>query len=202
MAKILILFAHPAFETSRVQKSLIGKVSGIPGITIHDLYETYPDFDINIKKEQELLLNHDIIIWQHPFYWYSSPPVLKQWIDLVLEHGWAYGSNGMALLGKYIFNCISTGGPGHVYQTGGENRFTIRELLSPFDQTAYLCRMIYLPPFVIHGAFRLSNAELDEYAEKYAGLLTSMRDDPNQLQQLQEESYLNEALAILKLKSP
>lgn len=201
MSKILILFAHPAFETSRIQRSLIDKVSALQDITVHDLYETYPDFDINIKKEQELLTVHDIIVWQHPFYWYSAPPILKQWIDLVLEHGWAYGSKGTALKGKYIFNSISTGGPGHVYTPEGENRFTIRELLSPFDQTAYLCGMHYLPPFVVHGAFRLNDTELDGYAQHYADLLISMRDDAVELQHLKAEQYLNEALSTLKHKT-
>ena len=76
-------------------------ISGFPwlhgrlrGVTFHDLYELYPDFDVQVEQEQELLISHDMIILQHPFYWYSCPPLLKQWIDLVLEHGWAYGKEG------------------------------------------------------------------------------------------------------------
>ena len=104
MSQILVLFAHPVLEKSRVQHSLLQAVSDLENVTVNDLYERYPDFDIDVRKEKKLLLAHDIIIWQHPFYWYSSPALLKQWQDLVLEHGWAYGKNGTALAGKKIFN--------------------------------------------------------------------------------------------------
>ena len=97
MAKVLILFAHPALEKSRVNKRLILAAGNIDNITLNDLYEEYPDFDIDIKREQQLLIEHDLIILQHPFYWYSTPALLKQWEDLVLEHGWAYGSKVMRL---------------------------------------------------------------------------------------------------------
>lgn len=101
MAKVLILFAHPALEKSRIHSSLIRHVKHLHGVNIHDLYEAYPDFDIDVKREQQLLMMHDVIIWQHPFYWYSSPALIKQWLDLVLEHGWAYGGE-TKLQGKKI----------------------------------------------------------------------------------------------------
>ena len=106
MNRILILFAHPAFERSRVHRSLIEATSQLDGITIHDLYEDYPEFDIDIVKEKQLLLQHPVIVWQHPLFWYSGPALSKQWQDLVLEHGWAYGTQGHALDGKKIFNAI------------------------------------------------------------------------------------------------
>ena len=85
--RILVLFAHPVQHKSRVNKELVSAIQGIEGITFHYLYEDYPDFHIDVKREQELLLSHDIFVWQHPFYWYSAPALLKEWIDLVLEHG-------------------------------------------------------------------------------------------------------------------
>ena len=96
MKKILILFAHPALEKSRVHKVLLNYISDLDGITLNDLYENYPEFDIDIEKEQQLLVQHDIIVWQHPMCWYSAPALIKQWQDLVLEHGWAYSKNGYA----------------------------------------------------------------------------------------------------------
>ena len=71
MSRILVLFAHPALERSRVQHSLLKAIAALPDVLINDLYENYPDFDIDVKREKKLLLAHDIIIWQHPFYWYS-----------------------------------------------------------------------------------------------------------------------------------
>ena len=127
MARVLILFAHPVLEKSRVHHSLLKAASGLQDITINDLYQNYPDFDIDVKKEKKLLLANDIIIWQHPFYWYSSPALLKQWQDLVLEHGWAYGKNGTALAGKKIFNVLTSGGTSKAYRQGGNNKYSIRE---------------------------------------------------------------------------
>ena len=65
---VLVLFAHPAFERSRVNRALVDEIRGVDNITVHDLYEAYPDFQIDIKREQQLLLQHDIIVLQHPFY--------------------------------------------------------------------------------------------------------------------------------------
>src|SRR5688572_21464047 len=100
MARILLLFAHPALEKSRVHKTLLHRVEHLPNVTVNDLYQHYPFFDIDIQREQELLLTHDIYVFQHPLYWYSSPAIIKQWQDLVLEHGWAYGRHGRMLVGK------------------------------------------------------------------------------------------------------
>ncbi len=91
---ILILFAHPALEKSRVNRHLVAGVRDLPGVTFHDLYEAYPDFNILVPHEQELLEAHDVVVLQHPFYWYSTPALVKEWEDLVLQHGWAYGTGG------------------------------------------------------------------------------------------------------------
>jgi glutathione-regulated potassium-efflux system ancillary protein KefG len=96
---ILILFAHPALQKSRVNRHLVLSVKDIHGVTFHDLYEAYPDFHIDVKKEQQLLVDNDIIIFQHPLFWFNMPALLKEWEDLVLEHGWAYGKDGNALRG-------------------------------------------------------------------------------------------------------
>lgn len=177
MARILVLFAHPALEKSRVNIQIVQAVRKIKGVTFCDLYEQYPDFFIDVPAEQKLLTEHDIIVWQHPMYWYSSPPLLKQWIDLVLTHNWAYGSGGNALAGKYLFNAITTGGGDQAYSQSGLNRFTLREFLLPFEQTARLCRMNYLPPYAVQGTHRMDNGDISTEADRYARLLTALRDD-------------------------
>jgi glutathione-regulated potassium-efflux system ancillary protein KefG len=179
MRKILILFAHPRFEHSTVNLSLVKTAQKLPFVTFHDLYEHYPDFNINIKHEQELLLKHDVIVWHHPFYWYSCPPLLKQWIDLVLEFNWAYGPNGSALAGKYVVNAISTGGTREAYQEGGRNRYTLKQMLTPFDQTATLCKMKYIPPFAVQGTHRLGQSELHSMSLVYEQFLKFLSDENN-----------------------
>jgi glutathione-regulated potassium-efflux system ancillary protein KefG len=194
MSSVLILFAHPALEKSRTNRLLLEACRSVEGVTVNDLYEEYPDFDIDVDREQQLLLDHDYILLHHPFYWYSSPAIVKQWEDLVLEHGWAYGREGRALVGKKILNVLTTGGRHEAYEEGGYNRFTMRQFLAPFDQTAYLCNMIYLPPFVVHGTHRLSGPEMHRYASQYRSLLTMLTTDQIDLEDAKTRQYMNEIL--------
>ena len=174
--RVLVLFAHPALEKSRVNHRLAAAIRTLPGVTFHDLYEEYPDFGVDVRREQALLMEHEVLVLQHPFFWYSVPPLLKQWIDLVLEHGWAYGSEGTALAGKRLLSVISTGGREDAYRPGGHNRFTMGELLAPIEQTFVLCGMEYLPPMVVHGAHGMTTAEIEAHAERYRRALEALRD--------------------------
>lgn len=190
--KILVLFAHPRFERSVNNYILVKQIPDKPEITFHDLYEKYPNFDIDIEYEKKLLSDHQIIIWQHPFYWYSAPPLLKQWIDLVLGFGWAYGPGGDALQGKIVFNSITSGGQRSAYSREGHNRFTLQELLAPFNQTAVLCRMIYLPPFAIHGTHRISKEEVNQMAQQYRNILDRLVKGDFSVEEIKKFSYLND----------
>ena len=178
MKDILILFAHPKFEQSRTNRALLRNIRDrTTGVTFHDLYERYPDFDIDVDFEKQLLKRHEVIIWHHPFYWYSCPPLMKQWIDLVLEFGWAYGPGGEALTGKTVLQVVTTGGSEKVYCAEGRNKYTVNTFLRPFEQTARLCGMQYLPPFAVMGAHRLSERELDQYAFQYQQILACLQQD-------------------------
>lgn len=190
--KTLILFAHPRYEDSRVQHQLLNHIKTLPGVRIHDLYEHYPEFNIDIKYEQELLLEHDIIVWMHPFYWYSAPPILKQWIDLVLEHGWAYGKGGTALKGKNIFNCISSGGPKEAYQPEGFHGYTVNEFLRPFERTAGLCNMNYLPPFFVHGSHRITTEGMQAHGELFHETIRKLSQEKVNIDNLKNFDYLND----------
>lgn len=194
MSKVLILFAHPALEKSRVNKRLIRDVKSINNITLNDLYEEYYDFNIDVVREKKLLVEHDIIIFHHPFFWYSTPALLKQWEDLVLEHGWAYGSKGTALVGKKLMNIITTGGTSQAYTKESINRHTIREFLIPIEQSAKLCGMIYLPPYLIQGTHRLTEKEIDNHTEKYIQFLKDLSEDKFKTEKLIRFETINDFL--------
>jgi glutathione-regulated potassium-efflux system ancillary protein KefG len=189
--KILIIFAHPLFEKSNVNKVLVKHIPRDERITFRDLYELYPEFDIDVEIEKKHLEAHNIIIWQHPMYWYSCPPLLKQWIDMVLEYDWAYGKKGNALAGKYIFQAITTGGKQENYCATGKDRYTIIELLEPFNQTAKVCKMIYLPPFVVHGTHNISADEIRKMAFNYNQLLHYFLEHEISEQTFSNYFYLN-----------
>lgn len=178
MRRVLVLFAHPVLERSRVNRRLVDAIRDVDGVTIRDLYEDYPTLAIDVRREQEELLAHDVIVFQHPFYWYSSPAILKEWQDLVLEHGWAYGVGGTNLRGKLTLNAITTGGPAGAYQRSGYNRFTVRELLAPWDQTAHLCGMRFLAPFAVHAALAVTgDADVAASRAAYRRLIEALRDE-------------------------
>lgn len=191
MNQVLILFCHPSLENSRINRAWVDRVEGLEGITLHDLYEEYPTFDVDVAKEQELLANNDVIVLQHPFYWYSAPALMKQWFELTLEHGWAYGTGGDALKGKLLLNAITTGGKHEAYTTEGFHETTLSEFLSPVRQTARLCKMHYLPPFVAHGAFTMSELDVAHSADDYALLLTSLRDHSVELDEAGTQSIFD-----------
>lgn len=177
--RVLILYAHPAPQKSRVNRQLAAAVRDLPGVTFHDLYETYPDHVLDVGREQRLLLEHDVILLQHPLYWYSVPSLLKEWCDLVLEYGFAYGEGGTALAGKAWVHALTAGGPAAAYAPEGYNRFTIRQLLAPFDQTAHLCGMQFLAPFSIHSTLRLdASTEIPAAAAEYRRAVEFLRDSP------------------------
>jgi glutathione-regulated potassium-efflux system ancillary protein KefG len=190
--KILILFAHPLFEKSNAHKALVSCIPDLQNITFHDLYQEYPEFDIDMKREQELLYNHNIIIWQHPMYWYSCPPLLKQWIDIVLEHGWAYGHDGYALKGKLLLQAITTGGKKENYCATGRDLYTIPQLLEPFNQTARVCRMEYLPPFVVHGTHSMDDEGYTKSGQLYCNILEYLANNEIDPAELNKHNYFND----------
>ena len=128
MKRILVIFSHPALQSSRANRQLLQALDGLEGITLHDLYHHYPDMFIDVKREQALLSEHDIIVFQHPFYWYSCPAIMKEWMDLVLEYGYAYGPEAHALNGKQWLSAITTGGAPESYCSEGYNQRPLLDL--------------------------------------------------------------------------
>ena len=171
--KTLVILAHPNIEASRVNRRLIEEVRKHSEITVHELYSSYPDWVIDVPREQVLLESHDRIVFQFPLYWYSTPPLLKKWQDDVLTYGWAYGSQGKKLQGKELLIATSIGGRQEVYQAGGSNHFTMSEILRPLHATANMCKMTYLPAFVVDGAS--DEKQLTEAALRYVNLILKPR---------------------------
>lgn len=175
--RILLIFAHPAPHKSRVNSRLVAEAERIDGVTVRHLYEIYPDFLIDVREEQRLLENHEVIVFQHPMYWYSAPSLVKEWMDLVLEHGWAYGTGGTALQGRIFAQAVTTGGSKDTYCGEGKNHHTVREFLLPFEQSARLCGMKWMNPFVVYGTADLKNPDdIESVARAYRNWLEALRD--------------------------
>lgn len=171
MARILLQFVHPALERSRVNQALLGAARETGDVTVNDLYELYPQFNIDVAREQSLMEDHDSFVFQFPLYWYSSPSLLKEWFDLVLQYGWAYGQKGRSLVGKRARLAVTTGGSATSYSREGHNRHTMAEILRPLEATMRTCGMEYGHPFVTHNALHLEGAALAQTTEQFRSWL-------------------------------
>ncbi|MEC0246346.1 NAD(P)H-dependent oxidoreductase [Paenibacillus chitinolyticus] len=170
---VLVLIAHPQLNHSRVNRRWKQELESVPDVTIHDLYAQYPDEHIDVKSEQSLLHSHDRIVFQFPFYWYSTPPLLKKWMEEVFTYGWAYGPGEKALQGKELILAISIGGPEHSYRVGGYNHYTISELTRPLQATANLTGMYFLPHFVQYGVVSAEDEVISRSASAYVQHITA-----------------------------
>ncbi|MGI9508264.1 MAG: NAD(P)H-dependent oxidoreductase [Geminicoccaceae bacterium] len=178
MADVIVYYAHPGQRFSRANKAMAEAARRLDRITFVDLYADYPRHDIDVDREQARLLDHDVIVFQFPLYWYSTPSLLKEWEDLVLEHGFAYGSGGDKLAGKTLMLALTAAGPVEAYTAHGYQHFPLRTFLTPLEQTARLCSMRFATPYVLHAALQAEEAgDIARHAEGYMRLLTAIRDD-------------------------
>jgi glutathione-regulated potassium-efflux system ancillary protein KefG len=161
-------------ERSRANRAMAAAAEALPGVVLHDLYEEYPDFLIDVEAEQARLTAHSHIVLQFPLYWYSTPSLLKEWIDTVWLYGFAYGRGGTAMAGKTLLVAVSAGSPTTDYQEGGAHQYGVEEFLRPLERTAALCGMTWAEPFVLHESRLLKppamSAEADRYARRLAAL--------------------------------
>lgn len=198
MKRVLILFAHPRTDRSEVNVVLAEAARGIDGVTVVDLYAEYPTFDIDVEREQRRLLDHDVIVFQHPVYWYSCPALLKEWQDLVLEYGFAYGPGETALEGKVMLNAVSAGARREVYSRDGGYEYELRDFFTPFEQTAKLCQMRYLPPFALYAAGHAADEDkLDAHVRDYTTLLNALVQDRLDLHRAERRNTLSDRLGEL-----
>lgn len=169
----LVLVAHPDLAHSRVHRRLLQVLAAQPGVALRDLYALYPDYHLDVAAEQAALAAARLVVWLHPIHWYGATPLLKLWQDEVLAYGWAYGPGGTALRGKDLWLVVSTGGVEASYHPTGHNRYFMDAFWPPYEQTAALLGMRFLPPLVLHGAHRAGNDEIDAHAALVAQRLAT-----------------------------
>ena len=172
--KTLILVFHPDMSASRVNRPLAARAEALgDDVTVRYMYDIYPDQKVDVAAEQAALEAADRVVLQFPMYWYSTPALLKQWLDDVLLYGWAYGSTGKALAGKELLVAVSTGGPGDAYSHESSYGYTLTELLRPLPATANMVQMTYLEPFTTTGTLTITDEALAQQVEDYAATLAS-----------------------------
>ncbi len=178
MARPIVYYAHPGHKHSHVNRHMARAASSVERISFVDLYRDYPRFDIDVNVEQRRLLEHDVVLFQFPVFWYSTPSIVKEWQDLVLEHGFAYGADGDKLAGKRLQLAITAAGPDDAYTEQGYQHFPMRTFLTPLEQTARLCSMGFPAPYVLYAALKAPSAGFVEpHVDGYRRFLEAIRDD-------------------------
>lgn len=183
---IYLLAAHPAWRESRVNGQLMAAARSVPRVRVQDLYGAYPDYSIDVQAEQTALAGAQLVVLLHPIQWYSMPALQKLWLDDVLTYGWAYGDGrhhdgtvaGRALAGKDLWLVATTGGPDTSYHPEGYNRYFFDAFLPPYEQTAAVCGMRFLPPLILHGAHDQSQAALTAHVQTFTDRLQRYPDWP------------------------
>ena len=180
MAEIVVIAAHPHRGQSRITQALMAAAAAADParIELRDLYRLYPDYVVDADAEQAALRPARLLVWLHPIHWYSMPPLAKLWLDEVFAFGWAYGPGGTALRGKDLWLATSTGGAEEAYRPNGHNRYFFDDFLHPYEQSAALTGMRWLPPLVLHAAHRVPDDELDAHATLFGERLRDYPDWP------------------------
>lgn len=167
MKKILLNLVHPNIQNSIVNKRLLDGIKDLENITINNLYEKYPDFKIDAKAEQKLLEENEIILFQFPMYWFSSPSLLKEWFDVVLEAGFAHAGS-YKLADKSFAVSVSCGGAEKAFSATGKDKKRVEEFLYPFEITANYVKMNYVKPYITYDTETvLSEETLNKYVKEY-----------------------------------
>ncbi len=175
--KTLVLLFHPDLQNSKTNAALAEAARGVPGVETVDMQALYPegrlDMFIDGAVEAERLLSADRIVLQFPVQWYSTPPLLKAWMDAVLTRMYYvfHDTEGSRLEGRPILIAATAGNVPEAYAPTGQNLFPLAELLNPLRAAAHRCRLIWTEPFLVYRAGKLSDAELAEAARLYAETL-------------------------------
>lgn len=179
---IYVLAAHPTWRESRVNRPLMEAAQAVPRVQLQDLYSSYPDYAIDVAREQAALAKAQLVVLLHPIQWYAMPALQKLWLDEVLTYGWAYGEGengqGRALQGKDLWLVATTGGAQSSYHPQGYNRYFFDAFLPPYEQSAALCGMRFLPPLILHGAHTVSREVLLQHIDTFQQRLQSYPDWP------------------------
>lgn len=182
--KTLVIGTHPSIEASVINRRWVEELKKYPEkYTIHELHKVYPDGNIDVEKEQHFIESHSNLILQFPVYWFNSPPLLKKWLDDVFAYGWAHGSNGGdKLKNRKVALAVSAGSKKEDYSEEGRYRYTLEQLLSPFEITFLYCNANYRSFFAFYGTEKesgenemgTSESELEKSARDYLNFIDSL----------------------------
>ena len=147
LKKVVILLAHPNMKESQANKALTDAVKDMDEVAVYNLYELHNESTVNVDEWSKIISHAAAVIYQFPFYWMSAPSLLKKWQDEVFT----YLAKTPAVAGKPLMVVTTTGSEFEAYRSGGRNRFTVDELLRPYQVGAIHAGMVWQTPIIAYG---------------------------------------------------
>lgn len=169
----LVVFADPSLHRSRISRRVADAVAGLRGVRVQDLYQLYPDFYIDVRRERELLKAAPLVVFVFQLRWYAMPALLKEWFDGVFKPAWADGKPGR-LAGKRACAVVACAGSAHDYRPGGLHGRPLEDYLAPLEQSAIACGMDWLAPHVFYEADALEDSAAGRHADELSALLARL----------------------------
>ncbi|WP_296229128.1 NAD(P)H-dependent oxidoreductase [Ralstonia sp. UBA689] len=106
----------------------------------------------DIRNELDKLLQCDLLILNFPLFWFSTPAILKGWIDRVLVSGTVYGGKRFydrgGLRGKRALVSVTLGGQEHMFASDGVHGPLEGMLKHLLQGTLAYTGLDVLPPFI------------------------------------------------------
>ena len=165
--KTLLVVGHPRLGESTTQQFLKAAAGECSNVTWHEL-----QLPFEVTQEQALIQQHDRIIVQFPLYWYSAPAVVRQWFDEVWRMPLTTG-NYRLLRGKQLGVVVTAGAARNEFQAGGKQGATMDEVLRPYQMTARVTEMEYLPALPIYQFNYLSEQAKQELYITYQSYISN-----------------------------
>jgi glutathione-regulated potassium-efflux system ancillary protein KefF len=170
MKNVLIISGHPDLDHSLANRTILEEMKKlIPSVTIRRLDQVNKNYNFNLEEEQKALTEADVIVLEFPMYWYSYPALLKKYIDDVLSHGFAYGSEGIKLRGKRLILSLTTGAPAEAYRDV-QGMHPVESYFLCAEQMCGLCGMKYERPIYTCGCMYVPGVSDDAQKNKVIGL--------------------------------
>jgi putative NADPH-quinone reductase len=171
--KTLILLFHPDFSKSHANRALADAACSVEGVEIIDEGALYPDMRIDADREIRSLFTADRLVLQFPIQWYSTPPLLKAWQDLVLTRMFYINpkEEGERIRDLPILIAATAGNDPEAYTKDGVNLFQLEELLKPLRSTASRCALQWQEPFLMYRSNKSSPDSLQAAGREYAARL-------------------------------
>ena len=127
--QVVVLLTHPNIKESRANKALMDAISDMGEVAIYNLYEMRVEDAFNAEIWSTIISHASALVFQFPFYWMSAP----------------------AVAGKTLMVVTTAGSEHDAYRSGGRNRFTVDELLRPYQASAVHAGMVWQTPLIVYG---------------------------------------------------